>query len=410
MQTYLLNTIGQIPSVNRQLDYNSTFMTHEWVVFSDNKNETEKLLFLDDGKLVVSLNGKTTYSKWSYIKVNSSLIIDDGSNKYMFKILVCNKDIIFLNVDSTDKYSFLINTNSKELNDVSYKDIQWYLKKKCNVDLFSDEERKIYDDYQKEILRQKQIYEEMRSKKQQRNMGIIMGVIVGILVVVIIVGNVVDASIEKEEKKAEFERTHPKMYVTRIENRLPVDLGLSVRWATCNIGANSPMEKGNEYAWGDTTGIIYRGCRGDQLGEEYIVSVGENLFDITYAHPTRSERMPPASIVGTQYDVAKQCWGEKWRMPTNSEVEELITQCIFSLRDQYVVAIGPNGDSILFPKKSEYHGCWIYATGELDTTNPKFNQYIHSYRIGETEFLNVYAESQKSERSNMILIRAVCEK
>ena len=30
-----------------------------------------------------------------------------------------------------------------------------------------------------------------------------------------------------------------------------VDLGLSVKWACCNIGANAPEEYGGYYAWGD---------------------------------------------------------------------------------------------------------------------------------------------------------------
>ena len=106
MRTYLINTIGQIPTTNRQLDYKSTLKTNEWVVFNDKQGDVEKFLFLDGDKLLVSLNGKTSYSKWQYMKVNSSLVIDDGDNKYMFKIIVCNKDIILLNVDSTDSYSF----------------------------------------------------------------------------------------------------------------------------------------------------------------------------------------------------------------------------------------------------------------------------------------------------------------
>jgi len=32
----------------------------------------------------------------------------------------------------------------------------------------------------------------------------------------------------------------------------PVDLGLSVQWGTCNIGATCPQDVGNRYAWGET--------------------------------------------------------------------------------------------------------------------------------------------------------------
>lgn len=32
-----------------------------------------------------------------------------------------------------------------------------------------------------------------------------------------------------------------------------IDLGLSVKWATHNVGANTPEECGDYYAWGETT-------------------------------------------------------------------------------------------------------------------------------------------------------------
>ena len=43
--------------------------------------------------------------------------------------------------------------------------------------------------------------------------------------------------------------------LTFIEEVAPqyVDLGLSVKWATCNLGAATPEEIGNYYAWGETT-------------------------------------------------------------------------------------------------------------------------------------------------------------
>lgn len=182
MRTYLINTIGQIPTTNRQLDYKSTFKTNEWVVFNDQQGEVEKLLFLDGDKLLVSLNGKTSYSKWQYMKVNSSLVIDDGDNKYMFKIIVCNKDIILLNIDSTDNYSFLINTKSEALENCNYKEIQWYLKKKCDVDIFNSEQRIEYENIQKRL----KLKEEVESNDSLRDIitraGIVLAVIIGFLI------------------------------------------------------------------------------------------------------------------------------------------------------------------------------------------------------------------------------------
>lgn len=190
MRTYLINTIGQIPTTNRKLDYKSTFKTNEWVVFNDKQGEVEKLLFLDGDKLLVSLNGKTSYSKWQYMKVNSSLVIDDGDNKYMFKIIVCNKDIILLNVDSTDSYSFLINTKSEALENCTYKEIQWYLKKICDVDIFNREQRIEYENVQRKL----KIKEEEESKDMLwddiKRAGIVLAFLIGFIILLGIVNTI----------------------------------------------------------------------------------------------------------------------------------------------------------------------------------------------------------------------------
>ena len=183
MRTYLINTIGQIPTTNKQLDYKSTFKTNEWVVFNDKSEEVEKLLFLDGDKLLVSLNGKTSYAKWQYMKVNSSLVIDDGDSKYMFKIVLCNKDIILLNVDSTDNYSFLINTKSEALENCNYKEIQWYLKKICGVDIFNNEQRIEYENVQRKLKIKEEEENKARRKEDFERVGIVLAILIGFIVI-----------------------------------------------------------------------------------------------------------------------------------------------------------------------------------------------------------------------------------
>lgn len=187
MRTYLINTIGQIPTTNRQLDYKSTLKTNEWVVFNDKQGVVEKLLFLDGDKLLVSLNGKTAYSKWQYMKVNSSLVIDDGDNKYMFKIIVCNKDIILLNVDSTDSYSFLINTKSEALENCTYKEIQWYLKKICGVDIFNNEQRIEYENVQRKLKLKEEENNKEKQRKDMKRARIILVCIIGFSLIIAII-------------------------------------------------------------------------------------------------------------------------------------------------------------------------------------------------------------------------------
>ena len=84
-----------------------------------------------------------------------------------------------------------------------------------------------------------------------------------------------------------------------------VDLGLSVRWATCNVGASVPSGYGDYYAWGEIETKM-------EYTEENSVTYGVELDDIS-GNP--------------QYDVATANWGEGWRMPTEQELDELTDKC-----------------------------------------------------------------------------------
>ena len=201
---------------------------------------------------------------------------------------------------------------------------------------------------------------------------ITLGIILGSFVLIGLVLNICQDIIEKKEKKELYEKTHPLMSVTSLENRKSVNLGLSVDWATCNIGANSPIEQGNLYGWGDTSGIIYFGRSSSKDYQDEPVT--DDLY--TFAYPTRKDYIPPLTIVGTEYDIALQCWGKEWRMPTWEEARELIDRCNFFVRNNYIVAIGPSGDSVQFPFGSSI--CMWYATGDLGNLGTK---YINAFFI-----------------------------
>ena len=374
MKTFILNTLSQIPSVNKQMDCKSIIKSCEWLVFNDQQSEeVEKFLFLKDDKLLVSVNGKSSYSQWQYMRVNSSLLLDDGDNKYMFKIIVCTKDLILLKIDGTDTFSFLLNTKSNYLVNATYKDIKWYLKKNCNIDIFDDKEREEFERVQSEDIKK----EKERKEQTWGTVVTTLGIILGFFVLIGLLLNIIQDIIEKEEKKELYEKTHPLMSVTSLENRQSVNLGLSVDWATCNIGANSPIEQGNLYGWGDTSGIIYSGRQSSMHYQDEPMTDSLNIF----AYPPRKDHIPPSTIVGTEYDIALQCWGKEWRMPTWEEARELIDSCKFFVRNNYVVAIGPSGDSVQFPFGSSI--CMEYATGDLDNLSKKYiNAFIIRNEIG----------------------------
>ena len=374
MKTFILNTLSQIPSVNKQMDCKSIIKSCEWLVFNDQQSEeVEKFLFLKGDKLLVSVNGKSSYSQWQYMRVNSSLLLDDGDNKCMFKIIVCTKDLILLKIDGTDTFSFLLNTKSNNLVNATYKDIKWYLKKNCNIDIFDGKEREEFERVQSDDIKK----EKERKEQTWGTVVTTLGIILGSFLFIGIILGICQAIIEKKEKKELYEKTHPLMSVTSLENRQSVNLGLSVDWATCNIGANSPIEQGNLYGWGDTSGIIYSGRQSSMHYQDEPMTDSLNIF----AYPPRKDHIPPSTIVGTEYDIALQCWGKEWRMPTWEEARELIDSCKFFVRNNYVVAIGPSGDSVQFPFGSSI--CMEYATGDLDNLSKKYiNAFIIRNEIG----------------------------
>ena len=125
-----------------------------------------------------------------------------------------------------------------------------------------------------------------------------------------------------------------------------VDLGLSVRWATCNVGASSPSDYGNYYAWGET-------------GTKSSYTLGNS----------RTFRKSMDDISGNpQYDAATANWGEGWRMPMWEEFNELLNKCDWQWTTQgghngYKVT-GPNGNSIFLPAAGLRDRTSLYKAGD----------------------------------------------
>lgn len=128
-----------------------------------------------------------------------------------------------------------------------------------------------------------------------------------------------------------------------------VDLGLSVKWASCNLGAENAEDYGGYFGWGDPTGRCWS---------------TEGLFftNETGRHGQKKLRWrssffggtnPPATICGTSLDIATVNWGKAWRLPTGREANELCVECDWILEDHgsYKIykVVGPNGNHIYMP-------------------------------------------------------------
>ncbi|WP_290100055.1 hypothetical protein [uncultured Muribaculum sp.] len=121
-----------------------------------------------------------------------------------------------------------------------------------------------------------------------------------------------------------------------------VDLGLSIMWATCNVGASSPEDYGNYYAWGETATKA-------EYTEANSKAIGKTMGDIG-GNP--------------QYDAARANWGGSWRLPTKGEFDELLNKCKWEWtthegKEGYRVT-GPNGNNIFLPAASWRSGSSLY--------------------------------------------------
>ena len=127
-----------------------------------------------------------------------------------------------------------------------------------------------------------------------------------------------------------------------------VDLGLpsGLKWATCNVGASTPGDYGDYFAWGETR-------TKSEYWSENCSSYGKDWGDIG----GNSSR-----------DAARANWGGSWRMPTEAEFQELVDNCTWTWTTQNgkngCKVTGPNGNSIFLPVAGCRDGDELVDDGE----------------------------------------------
>ncbi|MDE5782942.1 MAG: hypothetical protein K2H97_01275 [Prevotella sp.] len=162
-------------------------------------------------------------------------------------------------------------------------------------------------------------------------------------------------SVNEENHAQDSATSQPIVSVDKSENTSGmingheyVDLGLpsGVKWATCNVGASSPSDYGNYYAWGETTPK-------SEYTEENCKTWEKCIGDIS-GNP--------------EYDAARANWGGSWRLPSKAEFEELRDKCTWTWTTQgghngYKVT-GPNGNSIFFPAVGDRYESSLHRAGD----------------------------------------------
>lgn len=154
-----------------------------------------------------------------------------------------------------------------------------------------------------------------------------------------------------------------------------VDLGLSVKWASCNVGAHSPEEYGDYYAWGETT------TKADYSWKTY--KWGSYDTRTKYNGSAEYGKVDNKFSLDYSDDVARQKWGGEWRIPTDAEWTELRTQCTWTWttmngKNGYIVTSKKNSNSIFLPAAGYRYDTSLTRRGSggsywssfLDTDSP----------------------------------------
>ena len=191
-----------------------------------------------------------------------------------------------------------------------------------------------------------------------------------------------------------------------------VDLGLpsGLKWATCNVGANSPEEYGDYFAWGETEPkdnyslSTYKYCNGSSTRmTKYCTSSSYGTVD-------------NKTVLELEDDAAYVNWGGNWRMPTTAEQDELrnTNNCTWEWTTQngvygYKVTSVVNGNSIFLPAAGyRYYGSLssagsygYYWSSSLSTSYSNNAYYVNfnSGHVGLNDYSRYYGQS----------VRAVCE-
>lgn len=160
------------------------------------------------------------------------------------------------------------------------------------------------------------------------------------------------------QKMTRYELNLDDLIDTNVEPEI-VDLGLSVKWASCNLGATKPEDYGNYFAWGETapknnySWASYKHGRGDYsaLTKYSVISSYGTLDNKTVLDP--------------EDDAATVILGGNWRMPTKTEMEELRDNCTWT----WTTLKGVNGYQITSNKTGfTTQSIFLPAAGDMQGT------------------------------------------
>lgn len=198
-------------------------------------------------------------------------------------------------------------------------------------------------------------------------------------------------------------------------NALGIDLGLTTTdgkkllWANMNVGAESPEEYGDYFAAAEIA------PKETYTWNNYIWCEGTNSTLTKYCTNKSFGIVDNAENISTEDDAAAANWGGKWRIPTNSEIQNLMTSCQWERVSSYngknvngYLVTGSNGNSMFLPLAGYKENDQTIEDGSIAyyTTTQASNK-ITSYKCYSTFIMSSKKEATTLDRSIGKSVRAV---
>ena len=192
-----------------------------------------------------------------------------------------------------------------------------------------------------------------------------------------------------------------------------VDLGLSVKWGSFNIGATKPEEYGGHYQWAGTQDVTDKSIHLDwdncpyHTGSDYKTGWTKYIPSNEPSYWSGSGSPDNKTVLDPEDDLAHVKLGGKWRMPTIKEWSELINNCTSVWTELNGVKgmmfeSKKNGNSIFLPAAGyrnyddllyvEEYG--YYWSSSLSTIDPYFACLLfHLDDVGTGDHYRYYGQS-----------------
>ena len=223
------------------------------------------------------------------------------------------------------------------------------------------------------------------------------------------------AAAEKEKKRIEeeykkFEQIKEVSVSGEVEGYSYVDLELpsGLKWATVNVGATKPTDFGSYFAWGETE------SKDEFLFENYKWHDGE--FYTKYIMERNTTESDNKTVLDPEDDVATANWGDKWRIPTAEEMQELIDGCSWRFNMNFtntgvagIVGMSKTNNNVIFLPAGECKSIsnasvptgnyWTSTFGKnefSDDSHFAYYLYFNPYNATLIEHLRIYGRNVRA--------------